>query len=146
MLIGLNHVIRLELFALSELRASTISAGTTSRLRLTRDDHSCDSRFERRPAAPTESPHCTDVAHPYRPLGWADSRTARNDFGELLQWCHIAERLSRPAVETALDADEIVGAQSREVGALRHVLAQEAVRVLIRPALPRLTGQSGPIR
>jgi len=46
------------------------------------------------------------------PQTTANSRTERNDLDELLQWCHIAERLPRPAVEAAMDAGEIVGAKS----------------------------------
>ena len=66
----------------------------------------------------------------------ADSTGGRNDLGELLRWCQIAEGLAWSAVEAALDAAQLGGADFGEVGALRQVLAKEAVGVLVRSALP----------
>src|SRR3990172_3256147 len=48
-----------------------------------------------------------------------------------------SERLARSAVERSGDGLEVANAVSAEVGALREVLAQQAVRVLVRAALPR---------
>ena len=46
------------------------------------------------------------------------------------------ERLARPAVQGGGYGGEVVGAVAGEVGALREVLAQEAVGVLVGGALP----------
>ena len=50
--------------------------------------------------------------------------------------CSPAERLARPAVEGNRHGCKVVGAVHAEVGALREVLAQQPVGVLIRAALP----------
>jgi hypothetical protein len=40
--------------------------------------------------------------------GWADSRGERNEFGELLQWCHVTRCLARSTVEAPLDSRQVV--------------------------------------
>src|SRR5206468_12165552 len=47
-----------------------------------------------------------------------------------------AERLARPTVERAGNSGEVGGAVSREIGPFREVPPQQAVRVLVRAALP----------
>src|SRR3954452_22658765 len=48
-----------------------------------------------------------------------------------------AQGLSRPAVEGCSQRGKVVGAVPAEVGALREVLSQQPVCVLVRAALPR---------
>ncbi len=74
---------------------------------------------------------------PYHP---AVSRGVRKKLGELLRWFHESKGGAGSVVEACGDAGEVPGAQDRQVGALRHVLAQEAVRVLVRTALPGTVG------
>src|SRR5215208_347197 len=50
--------------------------------------------------------------------------------------CSPAERLARPAIEGNRHGCKVVGAVHAEIGALREVLAQQPVGVLIRAALP----------
>jgi hypothetical protein len=54
----------------------------------------------------------------------ADSRGERNELGELLQWCHVTKCLAWPTVEASLDSHQVLRRVGREVGVLRHVLAQ----------------------
>src|SRR5215212_2488211 len=54
--------------------------------------------------------------------------------------CSPAKGLSRPSVEGDRHGREVVGAACAQVGALRKVLAQQPVGVLIRAALPRAVG------
>ena len=56
--------------------------------------------------------------------------------------CAPAEGLAWPTVECGGDSSELVGVPAGEVGALREVLAQQPVRVLVRFALPRAVGVS----
>src|SRR4051794_17999391 len=63
--------------------------------------------------------------------------------GELVQSlgrCSPAQGLSRPAVEGDRHGREVVDAVPAEVGALRKVLAQQPIGVLVRAALPRTVG------
>lgn len=66
------------------------------------------------------------------------SRTilAAEDFA----WCHLAEGLSRAGFELANNVVVLVPGVEGQVGALRKVLAQEAVGVLAGCALPRASG------
>jgi very-short-patch-repair endonuclease len=59
-----------------------------------------------------------------------------NEVGECLGWFHPVEGLSRPVVELAGDGVEVGFGVHGEVGAFGHPLAQEAVGVLVRAALP----------
>ena len=79
-------------------------------------------------------------------LNGADSTGQRKNLGELLRWCHESKRFAWTTVQAIGDTSELFGAVEREVGSLRHVLAQKTIGVLVRPSLPGLTGQSGPIR
>src|SRR4051812_37731020 len=51
--------------------------------------------------------------------------------------CSPIKRLSGPGIEGNRYGREVVGAVHAEVGALREVLAQQPVGVLVRPALLR---------
>src|SRR5918994_4453860 len=57
--------------------------------------------------------------------------------GEHLVGGREAERLARPTVEPGGDRVELGLREHRQVGALGQVLAQQAVSVLVGPALPR---------
>jgi len=48
-----------------------------------------------------------------------------------------AERFSRPGIERKRDGVKLFLRIDRQVRAFGHVLAQQAIRVLVRPALPR---------
>ena len=61
----------------------------------------------------------------------ADSTGQCNELCELLQWCQIAEGFAWAPVEAALDRTKLDGGVVREVGALRQVLAQQPVGVLV---------------
>ena len=63
-----------------------------------------------------------------------------DQLGEFLGGGPEAERLAGPAVELAGDLVEFCLCHPGETLALREVLAQEAVGVLVRPALPRASG------
>src|SRR3954469_2984570 len=54
--------------------------------------------------------------------------------------CPPAQGLSRPAVEGRSHGCKVLGAVPAEVGALREVLAQQPVGVLVRAALPGAVG------
>src|SRR3954468_23320748 len=54
--------------------------------------------------------------------------------------CSPIKRLSGPGIEGNRYGREVVGAVHAEVGALREVLAQQPVGVLVRPALPGAVG------
>jgi transposase len=56
----------------------------------------------------------------------AVSTGRRNDRYELLQWCHIAERFARAAVEAVLDATKVSRRALREIGSFRQILAAAA--------------------
>jgi transposase len=66
----------------------------------------------------------------------AASTGGRNELCELLRWCHIAKGLARPAVQAALDLQELPAGDGREVHPLWQVLAKQPVGVLVGPALP----------
>jgi transposase len=72
-------------------------------------------------------------SRPYHP---AVSTSERKELGELLRWFHESKSLARSVVEALGDAGKVPGAQGREVGPARHVLAQQPVRVLVRAPLP----------
>src|SRR5438105_15549730 len=57
-------------------------------------------------------------------------------FVEGLRWRLPTEGLSGPAVERGGNSLDLFGGPAREVGAFGEVLAQQAVGVLVRPALP----------
>ena len=57
----------------------------------------------------------------------------RQRFG----WRSPAERLARPAIERRSHGREVIGAVRAQVGALREVLPQQPIGVLVRAALPR---------
>ena len=63
-----------------------------------------------------------------------------DQLGEFLGGGPEAERLARPAVELAGDLVEFCLCHAGETLALREVLAQQAVGVLVGPALPRARG------
>ncbi len=48
----------------------------------------------------------------------AGSSGGRNEFCELLRWCHVAQGLSGATVEAVLDAVELGAADQAQVGAL----------------------------
>ena len=54
-----------------------------------------------------------------------------------LGWRSPAERLARPAVECRRHGRKVAGTVRAQVGALREVLPQQPVGVLVRAALPR---------
>jgi transposase len=90
----------------------------------------------RRPGVPTEQQRrLAELERENRELRraneMADSSGRRNDLDELLQWCHIGERLARPAVETVLNTMEVGCRVLRQVGPFGQVLAQQAVGVLV---------------
>src|SRR5690625_1861635 len=76
---------------------------------------------------------------------WADSTGRRNsidfstfeDLVEGFRGRFPAERLAGPRVEGMSDRHEFAGTVLAEVGAFREILSQQAVCVLVRPALPR---------
>ena len=51
--------------------------------------------------------------------------------------CVVVQRLTRAHVEAARDRVEVRLGVSREVGAVRKILPQQAVRIFVRAALPR---------
>src|SRR5829696_10073250 len=57
--------------------------------------------------------------------------------GEHLVGRAVAEPLARAAVEQRLDPGDALPCDAREVSPLREELSQQAVRVLVRAALPR---------
>jgi hypothetical protein len=57
-----------------------------------------------------------------------------------LSWCFVSQRLSRPFVETPSDRIELGLRVPGEVDSLGQVLPQEAIRILVRSALPRAAG------
>ncbi len=57
----------------------------------------------------------------------AGSSGRRKKPGECLRWFHESEGLARTVVEVPGDPPQILGAVLGEVGALRHVLAEETV-------------------
>src|SRR5260370_18762402 len=59
---------------------------------------------------------------------------------EGLGGCSPAERLAWSGVECERDGGEFVGAVAAEVGALREVLAEQPVGVLVAAALPGAVG------
>src|SRR3954452_19528748 len=79
---------------------------------------------------------------------WVDSSGRRNtayvscseELVQSLGRCSPAQGLSRPAVEGDRHGREVVDAVPAEVGALRKVLAQQPIGVLVRAALPRTVG------
>src|SRR6188472_4407484 len=77
-------------------------------------------------------------------VNWAGSSGRRNTslrrpqhLIKGLGWRSPAERLARPAVECRGHGRGVVGTVRAQVGALREVLPQQPVRVLVRAALPR---------
>src|SRR5690606_34220328 len=50
--------------------------------------------------------------------------------------CLPTKHLARPRVQRVRDRFDLLGRPPRQVGALREVLAQKPVRVLVRAALP----------
>ena len=75
---------------------------------------------------------------------WADSNGRRNTDSVHL-WQPLikrlcgrfpAQRLSRPGVEGGRDRGDLLGAVEAQIGALREVLAQQSVGVLVGAALP----------
>ena len=67
----------------------------------------------------------------------AVSTGERNEFVEFLLGHPIAEGPSWSPVQTALDREEILFTQGRQISPLGHVLAKQTVSVLVRSALPR---------
>ena len=55
---------------------------------------------------------------------------------ECLGWRSPVEGLARPPVEGAGHGSEFVGAMDAEIGALREVLTQKAIGVLVTATLP----------
>src|SRR5215212_5293307 len=66
--------------------------------------------------------------------------TGSEELVQSLGRCFPAKGLSRPGVEDHRHGREVVGAVHAEVGALRKVLTQQPVGVLIRAALPGAVG------
>lgn len=60
----------------------------------------------------------------------AVSSRQRNELGGFLLRRHIAEGLTRPSVETALNCLEVFGGVLQQIGALCHVLAEQPLGVL----------------
>ena len=58
---------------------------------------------------------------------------------ECFSWGLPAEDLAGPGVERVSDRFDVLGGPDREVRALREVLAQQAVGILIAASLPRAT-------
>jgi transposase len=90
----------------------------------------------KRPGVTTaEQRQITELEREVRELRRANemavSTGRRNDRYELLQWCHIAERFARPAVEAVLDATKVSHRALREIGSFRQILPQQAVGVLV---------------
>src|SRR4051812_17376169 len=89
-------------------------------------------------------PACVSCCR-YSPAAyWVDSRGCRNisltgsqHRVEGLSGRSPSERLARSAVESGGHSCEVVRIVPAQVGALREVLPQEPVGVLVRPALPR---------
>src|SRR3984885_2023508 len=82
-------------------------------------------------------PHCRSETTPKGPYsGVAHSGCGSEVFVERLGRCSPAEGLAGPAVQCGGDGCEVAGAVSGEVGALREVLAQQTVGVLVGAALP----------
>src|SRR4051794_36667507 len=109
-----------------------IRSGTTKILTLF---HPASGQVRLQPAARGTNA----VLHP-----WVDSSGRRNtayvgcseELVESLGRCSPAQGLSRPAVEGDRHGCKVLGAVHAEVGALREVLAQQPVGVLVRAALP----------
>src|SRR5215203_504750 len=88
---------------------------------------------------------CRSSTARYGPApSWADSSGRRNrayvagskELVQSLGRCSPAQGPSRPAVEGDRHGRKVLSAVRAEVGALREVLAQQPVGVLIRAALP----------
>jgi hypothetical protein len=61
----------------------------------------------------------------------AESTGQRNEFCELLQWCHVAERRARTPIEAPLELPKVGGCVLRQVRSFGHVLTEQSVRVLV---------------
>jgi hypothetical protein len=69
---------------------------------------------------------------------WVAGSTGRRNTGvESLRWGLKLQGLSWPFVELARHFVEMGLRVHRQVGALRKVLSQQTIGVLVRPALPR---------
>src|SRR5258707_14158174 len=77
------------------------------------------------------------VKHQMKPT-WARSTGVRNELGELFGWFHVSEGFAGSVVEAAGDYGQFFGGVDRQVGAFGHVLAEQAISVLVRAALPGL--------
>ena len=73
----------------------------------------------------------------YAPTKVFSSTGQRNTPIEYFCWGTEAQRLSRPLVQFQSCSVQFCLRASGQVGALREVLAQETVRVLVRSTLPR---------
>jgi hypothetical protein len=62
------------------------------------------------------------------------------ELGHGFGGCLPAEGLAWPAVEGVRNGVEIVSGVSRQIGALREVLAKQSVGVLVGSSLPRALG------
>ena len=81
-------------------------------------------------------------AAPPCPFRAAGSTGRRNTGVKSLCWGFKLQGLARPFVELASHFVQMGLRVHRQVGALREVLSQQAIGVLIRPALPRAFGDN----
>ena len=70
----------------------------------------------------------------------ADSTGRCNGFREYIRRRPIAKCLTGPRVELARNRIQLRLGVASEVGPLRQILAQQAIGVLVGPALPRTVG------
>src|SRR5215210_1204094 len=66
--------------------------------------------------------------------------TGLEELVQSLGRCSPAKGLSRPAVEGDRHGGKVLGAVHAEISALREVLAQQPIGVLVRAALPGAVG------
>ena len=85
-------------------------------------------------ASPTSA---TAVSRPGGPPSWARSGGRCNDVSVDLRRSPPAEHLAGPAIHLCGDEADLFEADVVEVGALRELLAQQPVHVLVGGTLPR---------
>ena len=86
------------------------------------------------------SPQISIMIGPEFPPNPANSIGRCNSFREYIRRRPIAKCLAGPRVELARNRIQLGLGVAGEVGPLRQILAQQAVRVLVGPALPRTVG------
>src|SRR6266849_2618279 len=94
-------------------------------------------RFNHRSLLSSVCLHERGARSPYVWFGVAGSTGRRNTGVKSLCWGVKLQGLTWPFVELASHFVQIGLRVRRQVGALRKILSQQAIGVLVRPALPR---------